>query len=93
MQALEQALGVRLLERDRRSVALTPAGKQLLEDAVPLLASADGARRRVQRAARGGKSLVVGFRTGITPAEAVRRFRAAEPSANVEMRRLEWDDQ
>jgi DNA-binding transcriptional LysR family regulator len=93
VQALEQQLGVRLLERDRRSVALTPAGKQLLEDAVPLLASADAARRRAQRAARGGKSLVVGFRTGITPAEAVRRFRAAEPGANVEMRRLEWDDQ
>jgi DNA-binding transcriptional LysR family regulator len=93
VQALEQALGVRLLERDRRSVTRTPAGKQLLEDAVPLLAGADAARRRVQRAARGGKSLVVGFRTGITPAEAVRRFREAEPAANVEMRRLEWDDQ
>jgi DNA-binding transcriptional LysR family regulator len=84
---------VRLLERDRRSVTLTAAGRQLLEDAVPLLASADAARRRVQRAARGGKSLVVGFRAGITPAETVRRFRAAEPGAEVEMRRLEWDDQ
>jgi DNA-binding transcriptional LysR family regulator len=93
IQALEQGLGVRLLERDRRSVTLTPAGRQLLEDAVPLLAGADAARRRVQRAARGGKSLVVGFRTGIAPAEAVRRFREAEPTADVEMRRLEWDDQ
>lgn len=84
---------MRLLERDRRSVTLTAAGRQLLEDAMPLLASADAARRRVQRVARGGKSLVVGFRTGIAPAGAVRRFRAAEPGAEVEMRRLEWDDQ
>jgi DNA-binding transcriptional LysR family regulator len=93
IQALEQQLGVRLLERDRRSVQVTAAGRQLLDDAGPLLAAADAARRRVQRAARGTRSLVVGFRTGITPTEAVRRFSALEPEAAVEVQRLEWDDQ
>jgi DNA-binding transcriptional LysR family regulator len=93
VQALERALGVRLLERDRRSVSLTAAGRQLLDDAVPLLAAADAARRRVQRASRGTRSLVVGFRTGVTPTAAVRRFAAEQPNVAVEVQRLEWDDQ
>jgi DNA-binding transcriptional LysR family regulator len=93
IQALEQQLGVRLLERDRRTVALTPAGRQLLDDAVPLLAAADAARRRVQRAARGAQALVVGFRTGIIVTDAVRRFSAEAPDVAVDVQRLEWDDQ
>lgn len=93
IQSLEQQLGTRLLERDRRSVSLTPAGRQLLDDAVPLLAAADAARRRAQQAARGTKVLVVGFRTGIIPTAAVRAFAAAHPDVSVEVQRLEWDDQ
>jgi DNA-binding transcriptional LysR family regulator len=93
IQALEQQLGVRLLERDRRSVRLTDAGSQLLEDAIPLLAAADAARRRVQRAARGVRSLVIGFRTGIIPTAAVRTFAHEHPEVAVHVQRLEWDDQ
>jgi DNA-binding transcriptional LysR family regulator len=93
IQALEQQLGAKLLERDRRTVALTPAGRQLLDDAVPLLAAADATRRRVQRAARGTNALVVGFRTGIIPTAAVRRFAADHPDVTVEVQRLEWDEQ
>ena len=93
IQALEQQLGAKLLERDRRSVALTPAGRTLLDDAVPLLAAADATRRRVQQAARGMGALVVGFRTGVIPTAAVRRFAAENPDVTVEVKRLEWDDQ
>jgi DNA-binding transcriptional LysR family regulator len=93
IQALEHQLGTKLLDRDRRSVSLTPAGRQLLDDAVPLLAAADATRRRVQRAARGTNVLVVGFRTGIIPTAAVRAFSAAHPEVTVEVQRLEWDDQ
>jgi DNA-binding transcriptional LysR family regulator len=93
IQSLERHLGARLLERDRRSVSLTAAGRQLLDDAVPLLAAADATRRRVQRAARGTKALVVGFRTGITPTAAVRAFSAEHPDVTVDVQRLEWDDQ
>lgn len=46
--ALEHDLGVRLFTRDRRSVALTEAGRMLLEDARQLLALADDAARRVR---------------------------------------------
>ena len=93
IRALEQQLGTRLFDRDRRSVSLTPAGRQLLEDASPLLAAADAARRRAQRAARGTRSLVVGFRTGITPTAAVRRFTIDNRDVTVDVQRLEWDDQ
>jgi DNA-binding transcriptional LysR family regulator len=93
IQALERQLGTRLFERDRRNVALTRSGRQLLEDAVPLLAAGDAARRRAQRAARGPHRLVVGFRTGILTTPAVRAFSAEHPDVAVEVQRLEWDDQ
>lgn len=93
IQALERQIGLRLFDRDRRSVSLTPAGHQLLIDAVPLLASADAARRRAQRTARGSQRLVVGFRAGIIPTPAVRAFNVGLPEIAVDVRRLEWDDQ
>lgn len=49
IKALERDLGVRLFERDRRSVSLTPAGSALLPDARSLLARADDLRRRASR--------------------------------------------
>jgi DNA-binding transcriptional LysR family regulator len=49
IKALERDLGVRLFERDRRSVSLTPAGSALLPDARSLLARADDLRRRAGR--------------------------------------------
>jgi DNA-binding transcriptional LysR family regulator len=91
--ALEQELGVTLLERDRRGVALTAAGEQLLQDAEPLMRSADEAMRRVHRAHRGSRRLVVGFRSGIVPTPVVRAFGERWPEVTVDVRGLEWDDQ
>jgi DNA-binding transcriptional LysR family regulator len=93
IRALERDLGVALFERDRRTTALTPAGRQLLEDARPLLAGADAARRRVQRAARGSDRLVLGFRAGITVTAATRAFAQVRPDVTVDVVRMEWDDQ
>lgn len=93
IRALEKDLGVQLFDRDQRSTTLTPAGRQLLDDAAPLLAAADAARRRTQRAARGTHHLVVGFRAGITVTAATQAFAARRPEVTVEVRRLEWDDQ
>ena len=92
ISALERELGATLFERDRRSVALTAAGRQLLDDARPLLAAADAARRRVQRAGRGAHHLVVGFRAGILVTPAVRAFTAEHADVSVEVERLEWDE-
>ena len=60
---------------------------------MPLLAAADAARRRAQQAARGTKVLVVGFRTGIIPTVAVRRFRPRTPRSLSRCSACEWDDQ
>jgi len=57
IKALEEELGVRLLERDRGSrVSLTDAGKSFLADARQALASATAARSRAQDAARSARS-------------------------------------
>ncbi len=93
VRALERDLGVQLFERDQRSTALTAAGRQLLDDAGPLLANADAARRRVQRAARGNRHLIVGFRSGVTVTAATRRFAELRPDVTVDVRQIEWDDQ
>ena len=53
VKALEQLLGVTLLERSSRQVKLTPEGVVFLADCRRVLAGADRAARRVQAAARG----------------------------------------
>ncbi|GLQ93675.1 LysR substrate-binding domain-containing protein [Dyella acidisoli] len=53
IQALEQDLGVRLLERDKRNVMLTAPGRLFLDQARQILAMADEARTQVAEAAAG----------------------------------------
>jgi len=53
IQALEQDLGVRLLERDKRNVSLTAPGRMFLDQARQILAMADEARTQVAEAAAG----------------------------------------
>jgi len=93
IRALEHDLGTPLLTRDSHGVALTDAGRQLLTDAGPLLASASAARHRVTVAARGSRRLMVGFRAGITVAPAVERFATRHPDVVVDVQRMEGDDQ
>jgi DNA-binding transcriptional LysR family regulator len=60
IKALERDLGVRLFDRDRRSVALTPAGAALLPHARALLEGADDLQRRARRLA-GSESVRLGY--------------------------------
>jgi len=92
IRALEHDLGTPLLIRDSHGVALTDAGRQLLTDAGPLLASAHAVRRRVTEAAR-GRRLMVGFRAGVTATAAVREFAIRYPDVIVDVQRIESDDQ
>lgn len=55
MTQLEERMGVKLLERDHRGVALTPAGKVLFEGARELLSRAERLERDVQEADGGGE--------------------------------------
>ncbi|MEU2423675.1 LysR substrate-binding domain-containing protein [Streptomyces sp. NPDC007851] len=93
IRALEKDLGAELFVRDSHGVTLTGAGRQFLEDARPLLAAADGARRRAAQAARGRRRLVVGFRAGVVVTRALRAFTAEYPDIEANARRVEWDDQ
>jgi len=93
IRALEQDLGASLFTRDRHSVALTDAGRQLLADAGPLLASVHAVRRRVSEAARGNRRLMVGFRAGIPVTPAAEAFEARHPDVVVDVQRIESDDQ
>jgi DNA-binding transcriptional LysR family regulator len=93
IRALEQDLGAALFTRDSHGAVLTDAGRQLLTDAGPLLASADAARRRVTGAARGGQRLMVGFRAGIAVAPAIQRFATRHPDVLVDVQRIEADEQ
>ncbi|MGW5655691.1 LysR substrate-binding domain-containing protein [Streptomyces humi] len=93
IRALEKDLGAELFVRDSHGVTLTGAGTQFLEDARPLLAAADGARRRAAQAARGRRRLVVGFRAGVVVTRALRAFTAEHPDIEANARRVEWDDQ
>jgi DNA-binding transcriptional LysR family regulator len=93
IRALEKDLGTPLLTRDSHGVALTEAGKQLLTDAGPLLASAQAVRHRVTVAARGSQRLMVGFRAGIAVTGAVRQFAIQHPDVLVDVQRIEGDDQ
>ncbi|THV42133.1 LysR family transcriptional regulator [Glycomyces buryatensis] len=93
IRALEKDLGSPLFIRDSHGVALTDAGRQLLADAGPMLASAQAVRRRVNVAARGSERLMVGFRAGIPVIPAARAFEAQHPDVVVDVQRIERDDQ
>lgn len=93
IRALEQDLGASLFTRDRHGVELTDAGRQLLTDAGPLLASAQAVRRRVSAAAGGKRRLMVGFRAGVAVTPAVRAFEGRHPDVLVDVQRIEADDQ
>ena len=90
IRALEDEVGVQLFVRDRRRTELTAAGRQLLEDAPPLLAGAEAIRRRLSR---GTGAFTVGFMPGLTVTTAVRALGAAHPDLTVDVLRTGFDDQ
>jgi DNA-binding transcriptional LysR family regulator len=93
IRALEEELKAPLFVRDKRATELTPAGRQLLADAGPLLAGADALRRRVTRAARGPGSFTIGFMPGLIVTGAVRALAGRHPQLTVNVLRTNWDDQ
>src|SRR6201996_3877826 len=93
IRALEAELKAPLFVRDKRATELTPAGRQLLADAGPLLASADALRRRVARAARGPGSFTVAFMPGLIVTGAVCALTARHPQVAVSVLRTNWHDQ
>ncbi|MET8331347.1 LysR family transcriptional regulator [Streptomyces sp. NPDC005181] len=74
IKALERDLGVRLFDRDRRSVSLTPAGAALLPHTRALLERADDLQRRAGRLS-GSESVRLGYVNWL-PADLVARTSA-----------------
>ena len=88
--ALEHELGVRLLERTRRRVELTPAGEAFLRDARATLAELDVAVSSARAIDAGLEGVLrVGFvgsaLLSIVPT-TVQRFRRTRPGAEIELR-------
>jgi DNA-binding transcriptional LysR family regulator len=85
--ALEREVGVTLIERARRPVALTPAGEQLLEDATPALPHLRRAESRLRDLAqmRTGSIRLGAFpaaHAALVPA-ALASFRVAHPGVEL----------
>ena len=97
IQGLEAALGVRLFERTRRSVSLTPAGEALLHHARRLLASAEELPGLVQAAAAGFRGqLRLAFVSSIAYGPLpgwLRGFREAHPEVQLQLREATLDVQ
>lgn len=91
IRQLEEELGVRLIDREKRPLTLTAAGRLLLEQAHRVLDDMHGLKTMMQRFAQAGRSLfTVGFvpsvmYAGLPP--LIRDFRSSEP--DIELRLIE----
>lgn len=87
VKALEQDLRVKLLERNKRSVALTPAGAVLFDQAGLLFDRMDEVVRRVQRTAQGEEGELrlgyIGPPTQKFLCELLARFQAQHPRVTI----------
>ncbi|KND60451.1 Transcriptional regulator [Candidatus Burkholderia verschuerenii] len=89
IRALEDALGVALFVRTKRTVELTPVGKDLLPEVRRLLASADALRPLAQSLARGEAGVLsLAFVStadyGLLPA-LLREFGARYPGVRLQL--------
>ncbi len=93
IRALEEDLGVRLLERTKRRVRLTEPGRLFLEEARKLLAQAESARVTVTQAASGfagrlrlGYPVSVAFHRALP--RALLQFAQLAPGVQVELNEM-----
>ena len=93
IQALEREIGAQLLERTKRSVRLTEAGKRFLDDARRILAMSDQASENARRASRGEiGQLRVGFTSSMPFSEILPRvvnlYRKRYPQVNLSLQEI-----
>lgn len=97
LQALERAVGARLVARTSRDVALTEAGVSLLDDARRILLIAEAAPRRACQAGLGESgTLTLAFSGScayaLLPA-AIESFRRARPGIGLVLRQMSAAEQ
>ncbi|MCR3749328.1 LysR family transcriptional regulator [Lentzea californiensis] len=93
IRQLEHRLGVRLLDRDRRGVALTDAGRVLLHEARPALDAVAAAARRTRRAGDPRRPLVLVTKAGASHELLQRLLGAVEAETPVEVLLCEVGEQ
>ena len=97
IRALEEEVGVRLFERNRRKTTLTAAGFAFRDDAIRALSQLDQAVRRARLAADGKLGLLrIGFistaGSEIVP-NIVGQFRESNPEVELSLRAITTADQ
>src|ERR1700733_9156372 len=97
IRALEEEVGVRLFERNRRRTTLTAAGVAFRDDAIAAVSQLDQAIRRARLTANGKLGLLrVGFISTagneIVP-NIVRQFRDSNPEVEFSLRNILTTDQ
>ncbi|MFD3417225.1 LysR family transcriptional regulator [Streptomyces decoyicus] len=93
IRAFEQELGCLLFTRTTRSVELTPAGRQLYDEARRISTVVETALRRVHEAERGEQRLVIAFSPGLHVSDAIRAFTAGHPKVQIDVFPLRWWEQ
>ncbi|BDH45788.1 LysR family transcriptional regulator [Salmonella enterica subsp. enterica serovar Choleraesuis] len=93
IQQLEQQIGAQLLQRTNRSVQLTAAGRQFLQDARQILLQVDAAAARAARLHHGETGeLRLGFTSSapFVPAvsQTLSRFRQQFPDVHIQTREI-----
>ena len=97
IKALEEEVGVRLFERNRRKTTLTAAGLAFRDDAAAALSQLEQAMRSARLAANGKLGLLrIGFistvGSEIVP-NIVRQFRESNPEVDFSLRAIPTADQ
>jgi DNA-binding transcriptional LysR family regulator len=89
IQALEEEVGVRLFERNRRKTTLTPAGVAFRDDAVAALSQLDQAIRKARLAANGKLGLLrIGFMASVGAhfvPNIARQFKDLNPEVELSL--------
>jgi DNA-binding transcriptional LysR family regulator len=93
IKALEEEVGTRLFERDKRHVSLTPAGRRFQSRVTSILALTEGAKSEA-RCAEGGQLGTINlgytalsmFSTALP--HSIRRFQAEHPHVRIALREL-----
>jgi DNA-binding transcriptional LysR family regulator len=97
IQSLERKLGVQLLRRKTRSVELTSAGRNFLNDAREALHRLDRAMITVQRMQQGETERLrlgfIGYLLAPDLVEVLQAFRQARPQCQLELVDMEPGDQ
>ena len=93
IKALEEEIGARLFERDKRHVSLTPAGRRFEKRAAMVLSLAESAKKEASSTEQGqlgtidlGYTALSMFSTMLP--HAIRRFQQQQPNVVVTLREL-----